>query len=575
MAFKKLENIKRASKAAPPPRRQFLPWILGAFAALFVVFEVYGPVMNGPFIFDDDYLPFRVPGFSAALGTWLFGVRPLLMLTYWVNYRISPSDTFFYHLFNLVFHFGAGTIMFLVLRRLLALANVDPDRRLLLCLFGAGLFLLHPVQTESVAYVASRSENLSVFFFLAAYAIFLGRLPEAVSWPRAAAVVGLFGAAITSKEHTLVLPGLLLLTDYYWNPGFSFAGIRRNWRLYGPVAAGFAGGLLFIGRMLFGAATAGFGLKDFRWYEYFFTQCRALFVYLRLFVLPFGLTVDYDYPLSRSLFDHGAVLGLLALVAITVAAWIWRRRFPLMSFGWFVFLILMAPTSSVMPIKDVIAERRLYLSMLGLLLIAIELVRRIPGRRVVLGISLAGVLAVAAVLAQSRNQVWNDRIALWEDTVRKSPGKARPHFQLGYAYFEAGRCGEAVRQYQEVARIQGPAYDLLVDWGLAYDCLNQTDQALGKLGQAATIEKSAHVYALMGMVYAKGARWREALEALAKAESINPAYAPTFVYRGDIHRAQNAFAAAAEEYRRALALDPGNELARTGLGLAEQRLRTF
>ena len=242
--------------------------------------------------------------------------------------------------------------MFLVLRRILALAGVEEIAADRFSLPSArGLFLLHPVQTEAVAYVASRSENLSVLLVFAAYAIFLCRRTEAVSWARAAAVLLPAAAAVNVKEHAIVLPALLLLTDYYWNPGFSFQGIRRNWRLYVPLAAVAAVGLVTVHTLLGQATTAGFGIKGLAWYEYFFTQCRALFVYLRLFVLPFGQTVDYDFPVSRTVFDRGAIFGLAALVAISVAAWIWRRRYPVASFGWFAFLILMAPTSSFVPIQ--------------------------------------------------------------------------------------------------------------------------------------------------------------------------------------------------------------------------------
>jgi hypothetical protein len=95
------------------------------------------------------------------------------------------------------------------------------------------------VQAESVAYIAGRSESLSVMFLIAAYAVFLYRRGP-ISWPRAAAVLALFGAALMSKEHVVVLLPLLLLTDFWWNPGFSLEGMRRNWRIYAPMALGAA-----------------------------------------------------------------------------------------------------------------------------------------------------------------------------------------------------------------------------------------------------------------------------------------------------------------------------------------------
>jgi tetratricopeptide (TPR) repeat protein len=420
--------------------------------------------------------------------------------------------------------------------------------------------------------VASRSENLSVLLFFAAYAVFLCRPSEAIAWPRVLFVFLLAGAALGVKEHTFVLPALLLLTDYYWNPGFSFRGIRRNWRLYAPMAVLAVAGGFYIYTIMARANTAGFALKGLAWYEYFFTQWRALFVYLRLFVLPVRQTIDYDFPFSRTVFHHGAVFGLLALIAISAAAWFWRKRYPLASFGWFAFLLLIAPTSSVMPIKDPLAERRLYLSIFGLLLIVLEFARRLRLRPAALAAAGAAVLLVSGALAYQRNQVWADRIALWQDTVRNSPRNARAHFQLAYSYYEEGRCAEALPHYQRVLDIRGPDYDLMVDWALAHDCLGQTAEAVAKLRKAAAIDRTAHLYAVTGMVHAKAQQWQEALDALAEAERIDPNFSMIYVYRGGIRLAQNAAAAAEAEYLRALAIDPASEPARAGLAQARRAL---
>src|SRR5262249_7914543 len=158
--------------------------------------------------------------------------------SYWFNARLSGQDTFSYHVLNVFLHCAASGMMFLVLRRLLEWAGLEKARLNLLAGFGAGIFLLHPVQIESVASRSGRSEVLSVMIFLAAYAVFLYRRNPTASWRNVAAALAVFVFALLSKEPTLVLPALLLLTDFWWNPGFSFEGIRRNWRLYVPIAVG-------------------------------------------------------------------------------------------------------------------------------------------------------------------------------------------------------------------------------------------------------------------------------------------------------------------------------------------------
>ena len=349
---------------------------------------------------------------------------------------------------------------------------------------------------------------------------------------------------------------------------------RRNWRLYGPIAIGAAAGLAFIWELILTRGNnAGFSIKEFTWYQYFFTQGRALFVYLRLFIFPTGQNLDYDFPISRTVFEHGAIFGLVALAALTAAAWIWRRRFPLASYGWLVFLILMAPTSSFVPIADPVAERRMYISIIGLILIAVDFLSRLRVDYRRLAAALAAVAVLYGIAAYRRNYVWTDRVVLWEDTVSKSPKKARPRFQLAYAYYEAQRCGDAVAEYGRAARLKKPNYGLLVDWALALDCVNQPDQAMEKLRAAAAESQTAHVHSLVGMVYAKRGRWQEALDALAVAEKIDPNYPTMLIYRGGVRMGLKEYAKAAADYRRALQLEPDNEIARAGVAAADAQLR--
>jgi tetratricopeptide (TPR) repeat protein len=581
MKSKKRDAISRpAAKAAQaPPSPQVWPYAAAAAAAALAVFWAYSPAVHGPFLFDDNFLPFGTDAVaSAPLAAWMRGLRPILMATYWMNARLSGADPWSYHVLNVVIHLVAGGLVFFGVRRLLEWAQVPRERLGLLAGFAAALFLLHPVQTEAVAYLAGRSETLSVTLVYAAFIVFLYRPRPAASWGVVAAVLALFAAAILSKEHTVVLPALLLLTDYWWNPGFSFEGIRRNWRLYLPLAALAAAGTALALPLIFGATTAGFALKDFTWYQYFFTQCRALFVYIGEFLLPVRLSADWDFPISRTVFDHGAIVGLAALVALVALAWIYRRRFPLATFGFFVFLLLMAPTSSILPIQDPIAERRLYFSMVGLLLILVDVLSRLKIRTRALAGICAAVILVAAAATYSRAEVWADPVSLWEDNVRKSPNKARGHFNLGFAYYAQGRPDLALPEFEKTARLTPPTQSLLLDWGLAYDGLNRPDEALAKFKQAALLAPTpgvspANIHTQIAKIYAQRSQWPEALDALATAERIDSHYPEIFSYRGKIYFKTGQLPAAIQQYQRALALDPTLEDARHDLALVMSSLR--
>ncbi len=181
-------------------------------------------------------------------------------------------------------------------------------------MFAGALFLVHPLQTESVAYVASRSDVLSTLFYYAAYCVFLYRRTEAISWARALAVLALFGAAVLSKQPALTLPLLLVFTDLYWVPG----GLRANLRLYGMLAvAGLAGGIYVVRGLL--AADTVLHVQGMTPVTYFLTECRVVWTYVRLFFLPFGQNADPDVAVSQSLLDHGAIFAL-------AAGWRWWPR---------------------------------------------------------------------------------------------------------------------------------------------------------------------------------------------------------------------------------------------------------
>ncbi|MBI3684469.1 MAG: hypothetical protein HY235_29185 [Acidobacteria bacterium] len=574
-----MKTARRRPQAAPAGVKQaesgFSRWRLALLAAaFFLTLEAYWPSVQGPFLFDDEYLPFMTPGFVEK-GVVELTARPLLTAGFWLNAKLFGLEPFSYHLINVLLHFINGVLIFLAVRKLLEMAEEQVARREWLAALAGAVFLLHPVQTESVAYVAGRSESFSLLFFLSAYSLFLYKRHDGIGWNAAAGVLGLFCAAFLTKEHTAVLPALLVWTDVFFRDGRRpLDMVRRNWRLYVPLAVAAAAGLVLVWRVLVMSATAGFAMKELPWHHYFFTQWRALWVYLRLFVLPVGLNADYDFALSRGPLEHGAIFGLIGLLILAGAAWRMRKRFPLALFGMVVFLLLIAPTSSIAPIKDPVAERRLYLPFLGLLLALCDLARAWKTTAMSKAALAAVVLAALSYGTYVRSAVWADPVRLWEDTIAKSPGNSRAHFQLAMSYYHNERCPEALKKFEDAERTGKRDHRLLVDWGLAHDCLNQSDQAMAKFREAAALENTAHVHSLIGMMLAKQNRLEESLAELNEAAKLDPAFDMTYVYRGNVYLLRKEWEQAGGDYRKALSLNPQNEAAQQGLAsLAKQRGR--
>jgi tetratricopeptide (TPR) repeat protein len=339
----------------------------------------------------------------------------------------------------------------------------------------------------------------------------------------------------------------------------ALAGVALFWSLIRGVGTG---------------GTAGFGMKDLTWYQYLFTQFRALFVYIANFVLPVNLNLDWEFPISRTILDRGAVFGLAALAGLTAAAWHYRKRFPLAGYGYFLFLVLLLPTSSILPIKDPVADRRMYLPMIGLILIAIDFLERVKINRKTLTTVCGVTLLAAAGVTYARAGLWSDPIALWEDTVRKSPGKSRAHFQLAQAYFDQQRFDRAAEEFEKAAALGPPDFALLLDWGLAYDGLHQPEKALAKLQQAVAMvgppRDIAHAYTQIAKVYADQRQWKEASAALAMAEKIDPGFPATYVYKGLVCLANGDVVCGIRECQRAMTLDTAFQPAKDCLVTAQK-----
>jgi tetratricopeptide (TPR) repeat protein len=527
---------------------------------LVLILQIYSPALHGPFLLDDGFQMFGRPGAETLpLRTWIQSLRPLLNFTFWINFQLSGTGTYSYHVVNVLLHWANSWLLFLILTRLWHFAG---GAGILPPIYGAALFLLHPLQAESVAYITSRSETLSIFFAYSALAIFITRnraLPT--TFPRAAAVLLLLSAAVLTKEHTAAMPAVFILVDYFWTTPFEFAGLKRNWRLYLPLAAGGVLGASFIARTFRTADTAGFRMKDLPWDHFFFSQWRMFWRYLRMTALPTGLNVDPDIPLSRSVTAEFSWLAGLAIVALLIIAWQCRRSAPLAAFGIFTFAILLAPTSSIVPIRDLFAERRVYLPFVGISCVALEIFRRwkIPEWAPLL------VLAVFAFLTYQRSHAWSSALALWQDSVAGSPNKQRPRFQLAFVHYSEGRCTEATSEFAKAAELAPPDDALYIDWALSLECAGKPDEAIEKLKLAARQKDTAHIRSVMAMVFAKSNRSDDALRELAAAERLNPGFSMTYVYRGHIYAQRGQNDAAAAEYRRALAQDPANAAASVGL----------
>ena len=542
-----------------------------AGASILLALVLYYPALRGGFVFDDVPLRLADGARPHSIAGWYSRQRPVLMFSYGLNQVLLGASPASFRIGNTLIHAFNACLVFLAIRRLLAKADWPgfPGRFAALC--GSLIFLVHPLQTESVSYIAGRSESLAATFLLLAYVVFLADRRGAISWLRSAAVLALFVLAVKTKENAVSLAGVLLLTDLMWPCAFSLQGVRRNWRLYALMLPGAAVAAVLIFRMLATAHTAGFSVANYTWYQYAFTEARAIFEYLQMAAVPIGQALDHDFAPSRTILDHGAVFYMAILALITGSAIYWRRRYPVACFGFLLFLVLLAPTSTVVPVDDAVVERRMYLPLLGLILIGCEAARRWRPSRPA-AVALVTMMAITfGSYCYARNRFWGNPDLLIAQAAQDARYNPRPLLNVAEAMIRRNRCDLAISYLDRAERILPGSYYVHAIRGRALGCLGHPEEALAHLEIAARIQPCSDVFQWIGLVYGQMGRLAEAGESLRKAVELDPGSATAHGSLGLWYETVGDDRGAEREYAASLAIEPHDRSPWTGLERLRQR----
>jgi tetratricopeptide (TPR) repeat protein len=246
----------------------------------------------------------------------------------------------------------------------------------------------------------------------------------------------------------------------------------------------------------------------------------VIWLYLRLFVLPVEQNADYIIAVSRTLADPAPWIGLGALLLAILVAAKYRYRYRLAWFGVLLFLLLLSPTSSFLPIKDAAVERRMYLPSFALLLICIDLLRDVRIKPLLAGSACVFVALFAATRA--RAHLWSSGAILWEDVLAKSPHNLRGYTHLVYGYLRERRCADAARRLDHLPPSIQPDVPLLVSWSHVYTCLSRYDDAIAKLEEATAQKPSADVYTLIAVAQRRLGNDPAARAAIEEALVLDP-----------------------------------------------------
>jgi Tfp pilus assembly protein PilF len=575
------------------------PGLAGGLIALAAIAS-YAGSFAGPFVFDDISAIVgnaTIRHYSSALSPPLestVGGRPFLNLTLAANYAISGTDVWSYHALNLLIHILAGLTLFGVVRRTLqrvgtgvppvraaaeSIAGTDgrAARPYLLALAVALLWTVHPLQTESVTYVIQRAESLMGLLYLLTLYCFI-RFAEAPAEESADTATGgdgrlarpgytgnasafWFGLSwvaclcgMATKEVMVTAPVMVFLYDRTFVSG----SFREAWRQRKPLYLALASTWILLGWLVFANAgrggTAGFGTAV-PWWGYALTQFRAVAHYLRLSFWPHPLVADYGRALGGAplavAFDAGVIGLLLAVTAIAL----WRR--PAIGFIGAWFFVILAPSSSVVPVAtEIIAEHRMYLPLAAVLVAAVlaldALVARIPFL-VICAIATVGFSFMTA----RRNEVYQSSYALWADTVAKMPGDAGARNNFGNLLLERGSIAEAIAQYREALRLVPEYADAHYNLASALVKTGQLPEAIDNFEDALRFRPDdEHIHDSFGMALFQMGRLEEARRQFEEALRLDPELADARVNYGNLLVQMGQAEGAISEYEEALRLDP-------------------
>ncbi|MDP8214437.1 MAG: tetratricopeptide repeat protein [Candidatus Euphemobacter frigidus] len=557
----------------PAKKLRWLPLVLIILAGV----AVYLSSLSGSFIWDDVhfiknnvylrspvYLPrIMTEDVAAGSGEDYNYYRPLTTVTYLIDYsfwRLNPAG---YHISSILSHILVAGAVYLLIGVLF--------KENLLAFLTALLYVIHPIQTETVAYISGRPDSLAAFCLLVCFISYLKCL-DGGSLPLTGLVFFSYLLALLSRENSVVLPGLLLL--------FHVTFKRRVKLSLFLILAGMAAGYVLLRKLFLGPVIVPTTLAE-RVPGFF----AAVTSYVKLILFPIHLHQEYGFALFRftDLEVPAGILIAVLLLSVALRAGLKKTapfRSPgaggslprrLIFFSVFWFFIAIIPVSGIYPIKAYIAEHWLYLPSIGVftLLAAgyVSLLRLERYRGLVIALGIV-VLFCYGILTIKQNNYFYEPLTFYERTLRYNPGSARMHNNLGNNYFNRGRKEDAVRSYRRAISLDPGYPNPYNNLGNVYYQAGDFDRAVPLFQRAIELNPAyAAAYNNLGIIYCRLDRPVKGILMLKRAAAINPLDSDTLYNLGVAYDLAGRPREAVEMYRKSLRLMP--DVARVHSRLAE------
>ena len=569
------------------------------FLTLLIIL-VYGNTLLSSFHFDDIPSILEKPWIRGwdKIPQFIFSIfqRPLVILSFNINYSISKFEVWSYHIFNICFHIIATLLVYnLVCQISLFLKDIlNKNKKTVhsLAFLSASIFALHPLSTQSITYISSRSSSLVTIFYLATLILFFKGFAERKREGRkgylyfiGSTIIFIMGGL--TKQIIVTLPAACFIFHYY----FIFRDSPKKWfsqnikwilLLFIPFLAAVVYKQTVGGRIL---STSSANFSSPTW---LLTQTSVVpFEYFRKFLFPFNLNLDINFPILYNWLNPKNWFGLCAL-GFLITIWIRlslsiREKGPLekekrlAGFGVAWILLTLLPTSSFIPLLDPVMEHRTYLPMVGFTLLAASICswakqiceKLIGGKIYYIHLGVVLILILFSLLSIDRNTIWKDEISLWKDAKKKSPGLVRPFNNLGEAYDKLGNYDQAIKEFKQALKINPNYFFGLNNLGNIYGKQKNYIEAISYFQKALNLKPdySPSHYNIARAFHLIG-RKKEAVKSYRKAIQFNPYFEEAFYNLAYLSMELSGFDEAIDNFNKFLKMQPSHSKAHFGLGNA-------
>ena len=540
---------------------------------------VYYPSLHYPFQFDD--LPNIVKYFNIRTSFWkTICFKNARWLSYCLNsfhYRIGNLDPFTYRLFNVLLHTLTGLgiyCYFLLALRSLTKPSFFSRNAFTLALLTAGLFLLHPVQTQTVSYVIQgQLEGLATFFMVALCLCFLLLVRTQALWLRISLYCLFYALALVAcgtKEIAIISPLLVILTDWFFVAQGSWQNFKKRLLIHASLLTGVGIYYVYLLKPSFfmslfslsitaspnrGNALTAVNRAPITSWHFALTQSAVIVHYIRIFLWPFSLSADYDYKLIEQFWSFECLIPLLLLLSIALSTYLLMRKqaTSLIAFGVCWFMVCVLPRASIIPSPELVADYKTYSASLGILfLLALALTWLFEKACIVARYQSKSASQFVALIASTllfmplgittyfTNTVWRSAKDFWGNVIDHAPLKARGYNNYGIALAEEKNYQSAIGYFMTALSLDKNYAQPYINLALVYNALNDSEKEIYCLRKALTLEHySIELYNNLALVLIKNDRYAAAEKALKAALLINPHYGKALYHLGALYFKQD------------------------------------